>query len=143
MTNRCSECGAPLAEGQACLDLFHALLELEFHQPAYWDAHFFTVSTYMIQHGQYSDEALVWIRGVLRRALDEKLRGEEIRRLAARASGNEQRTWKVTRAAGAPVLPRRAWTVTAADVLAQADSPDAYIAEARRWARSVLEALEG
>lgn len=60
--NTCPECGATWLEDSTCQSVFDEFLVLEYSDPAYGEVHFLTVVCFMIQHGRYSDEALVWIR---------------------------------------------------------------------------------
>jgi len=138
MTNTCTECGARLEPGETCEGMFHALLALEFSDPAFGEVHFLTVACYMIQHGRYSDEGLAWICGMLRRYLEEGLPADEIRRLAGEDAGNERRGWKVTRAPDAPPLPVTRWRVTLADVARGFQDAESYRGLVRDWARETL-----
>lgn len=142
MSETCAECGARLEAGETCEGMFHALLALEFSDPGFGEVHFLTVACYMIQHGRYSDEGLAWIRGMLRRSLEEGLPAEEIRRLAGLDATNEQRRWKVTRAPDAPPLPRVRWRVTIADVARGYQDAESYRGLVRGWARETLAQMD-
>jgi Family of unknown function (DUF5946) len=142
MTNICPECGAQLPGDATCQGIFENFLALEFTDPAYGAVHFLTVSCFMIQHGRYSDEGLAWIKGVLRAALEEGLSPEQIRRMAARDTGNQKRTWKVMRQEGVPPLPRINWSLTIADVDANYQDATGYCAWIEKWARATLEQLK-
>src|SRR4051794_8105676 len=70
----CQECGAPLPDGAECIGHFHALLLLEYEVAADPDAtaggrgqvaHFYAVSSYLLQHPEgmnYTAEALAGVR---------------------------------------------------------------------------------
>jgi hypothetical protein len=57
----CPNCGAHYKNNLNCQSVFNEFLALEFTDPDYGVVHMLTVVCYMIQHGQYTDEALVWI----------------------------------------------------------------------------------
>lgn len=145
----CAECGAKLSAGESCQALFEAFLALEFSDPAFGAVHFLTVACFMIQHGRYSDAALAWIERALCAHLEEGAAVEEIRRQAAQDARQDARTWKVPRQAGEPALPRRAWSMSIAEVAAQflgasgpAD-PARYCALVEQWARATLAEMGG
>ena len=141
MSNRCAECGAVLPAGSTCQALFDEFLTLEFTNPAYGRVHFLTVACFMIQHGRYSDAGLAWIQATLRAYLEQDLTVPQLRRLAARDTGSHTRTWKVTRAADAPPLPKIAWSLTIADVAPTVSDPEAYCAQVTQWARATLREM--
>ncbi len=140
---RCPECGAPLAPGGACVDLFHALLALEGGFP---DApgsilHFYLVASYNLQHPDsvgLSAETLHGLRRNLADALDGRATLEELRRRARRAADGPTR---VRRRPGEPPADwcRGPWPMNVADVLAA--TADTYPALVTAWARSVRAAL--
>jgi hypothetical protein len=123
MSERCAECGAVLSEGSTCQTIFDEFLILEYTNPAYGQVHFLTVACFMIQHGRYSDESLTWMQSMLRAYLDEHLTAQQLYQRAARGTNNTIRTWKVTRLAVAPPLPRVAWSMTIADVAQSMQNP--------------------
>jgi hypothetical protein len=57
----CPNCGARYKNNLNYQSVFNEFLALEFTDPDYGVVHMLTVVCYMIQHGQYTDEALVWI----------------------------------------------------------------------------------
>jgi hypothetical protein len=137
----CPECGAALPAGQTCEDVFYALQALEAEDPAYYAVHLLSVATYMIQHGRYSDEALAWIQKTMRAFLDGGQTAEQIRRAAQRETQQANRTWHVLRPAGAPPLPKIAWTMTVSDVARRQHDAASYNALVREWARVTLRQL--
>jgi hypothetical protein len=137
----CPDCGALLAE-DTCRAIFDEFLVLEFSDPGYGEVHMLTVACFMIQHGLYSDEALVWIAQKLRATLEEGLPAEKIRRQAAREAGPGARTWKVTRQPGARPLPKIAWSMTIVDVAAHYQDAIRYCTAVTRWARSTLQEMQ-
>jgi hypothetical protein len=142
MPDICPECGALLNENESCQSIFDEFLGLEFSDPAYGAVHFLTVACFMIQHGRYSDEALAWIEGQLRAYLYEGAPPEHIRRQAARETSQSMRTWKVSRPAGAPPLPRVAWSMTIADVAGRYRDAESYRDLVRQWAHSTLQEMK-
>jgi hypothetical protein len=145
MPDNCPECGAPVPTGGSCRDLFHNLLLLEAEVPGAPGSiiHFFTVSTYVLQHPDsmnYTAHALNLMRIAHRDALDDRVTIEDLRRRARREFDGPQR---VTRRAGDPevVWRRGGWPMTAADALATA-TLDTYADVVVRWARSVRVVLD-
>ncbi len=100
-----------------------------------------TVACFMIQHGRYSDEALVWIRRQLQAHLDEGVPVAEIRRGAAKETGQQVRTWKVTRRPEDPPMPKVTWSMTIAHVVASYQDAASYCDLVRRWARITLQEM--
>jgi hypothetical protein len=141
MSKRCTECGAVLSEGSTCQTIFEECLDLEYTNPAYGQVHFFTVACFMIQHGRYSDEALTWIQSMLRAALDDQLTAQQLRQRAAQRMNDATRTWKVTRQADAPPLPKIAWSTTIADVTQSIGDPEQYCEHVKRWALATLQQM--
>ncbi len=143
MPTTCPECGAVLNGGATCQEIFDSFLVLEFTDPEYGTVHFLTVACFMIQHGRYSDEGFLWIQQKLHAYLEDGLTSDLIRRLAAQDTGNQDRTWKVTRSASEPQLPRIPWTMTIADVAAgyeeAATSAEATSASAAARYRELIE----
>lgn len=78
-TNTCPGCGAVYQNNLTCESVFDDFLVLEFTDAAYSEVHLLTVACYMIQHGQYSDDALVWIEQRLRDHLEKGIPAEQIR----------------------------------------------------------------
>lgn len=101
-----------------------------------------TVACFMIQHGRYSDEALVWIEQKLRSYLQEGLPVEQIRHQAAREASQNTHTWKVTRQPGAPPMPKIPWSVTIADVASSYQDANSYCELVTQWARSTLHEMK-
>jgi len=142
MSERCSECGALLPEGSTCQSIFDEFLSLEFTNSEYGKVHYLTVTCFMLQHGRYSDEAFIWARSTLRAYLDEQLTAQQIRQRAANKTDNAIRTWKVSRPADAPPLPKVAWSMTIADVASSMQSPERYCAQIEKWAQATLPQAE-
>jgi hypothetical protein len=142
MVDRCPECGAVLSEDTSCQEIFDSFLVLEFSNPEYGQVHMLTVACFMIQHGRYSDEALIWIEQTLRAALEDGVPPERTRQRAASDVGQGKRTWKVTRQPGARLLPKIAWSMTIADVAARYEDAGSYCDLVRQWARSTLSEMK-
>ncbi len=138
MAGRCPECGASLAAETSCQVIFEAFLALEYTFADYARVHMLTVACFMIQHGRYSDEALVGIAGSLRAVLQEGVSAGELRSRTAPVVRSDRREWKVTRRPGDRPLPRVAWSLTIADVAEQYTDPASYCEWVERWARSTL-----
>lgn len=142
MSEICAICGAVLPLGSTCRSIFDEFLNLEFADPAYGQVHYLTVTSFMVQHERYSDEALIWTQAALKRYLDENLSGSQMRQHAAQTANLATRIWKVTRRADAPPLPRVAWTMTIVDVLQSIRDPETYCEQIRLWARTILQQME-
>ncbi len=138
MPDRCPECGALLPKDTTCQAIFDQFLVLEFTDPGYGEVHMLTVACFMIQHGRYSDEALIWIEQQLRANLDEGIPAGQIRRQAAKEANQSRRTWKVTRRPDAPPQAKIGWSVTIADVAANYHDANSYRQWVKRWARATL-----
>lgn len=151
MTARCFECGAPLPDGGSCIDRFHALLLLESEVAA--DAaessdgrgevaHFYAVSSYVLQHPNsmnYTTEALAGLRQSVADHLAGRVTLAELRlriRHAANGAG------RVTRRAGDQVFSRpvQSWPLNVADVIA--GGIKGYGNRVAAWAESILGMLE-
>jgi RimJ/RimL family protein N-acetyltransferase len=140
----CTECGAPVPDGDTCHDNFHALLALEtgvVGGPGGL-AHFYAVASYQLQHPRsmkLTVEALAGLRSAVADALDGTA---GIPALRARARDGAKAAGRVTRREGDPVpaWPVTRWSFTVADVLAGGE--DDYAARVERWAGSVLRDLE-
>lgn len=144
MSDICAECGAPLADGATCRDNFYALLGLEWEVPqgAGTQAHFFAVSSYILQHPDsmnYTAESLEWLREAVRSALAQEITVAGLRAQAAELGGA---AGNVTRRDG-DVVPRWevvTWRMTVADIL-RAGTPG-YGDRVRHWADTVLKDLD-
>ena len=142
MSERCAQCGAVLPEGSTCQTIFDELLSLEYTNPAYGQVHFLTVACFMIQHGRYSDEGLVWIQSTLRAYLEQQLTSRQLRQLAAKGMDGAARRWKVARQPDAPPLPKVAWSMTIADVAQYRRDPEYYCEHVKQWAQATLQQME-
>ena len=142
MPTTCAEYGAVFDEVDTCQSIFDSLLVLEFTDPGYGEVHFLTVACFMIQHGRYSDEALVWIQKILRAYLDGGLTTEQLRRQAGLDASNRTRACKVMHLADAPP-PKTAWSITIVDVAAGYQDAQSYCALVKEWARKTLEEMGG
>src|SRR5262245_15713211 len=103
MKATCPECGAPLPDEVFCIDRFHAMLLLESEvaaDPAEWSggrgevAHFYAVSSYVLQHPDsmnYSAEALVGLRQSVADRLAGRVTLAELRHRVRRAANGAGR----------------------------------------------------
>jgi hypothetical protein len=151
MAASCCECGAPLIDGGACIDHFHALLLLENEVAA--DpvatsggrglvAHFYAVSTYVLQHPEgmkYKAEALADVRRGLADHLAGKVTLAEQQLRVRRAVNGAVR---ITRRAGDEVVrwPVASWPLTVVDMIA--GGVEDYCDRVAVWAESVIETLD-
>ncbi len=138
MVELCPECGAGWSGDENCQAVFDQFLALEFSDLGYGQVHFLTVACYMIQHGQYSDEALVWIKEQLRAYLEDNLPIEEIRRSSTEKVSSQHRDWKVTRSEEAPPAEKVNWSMTIMDVARNYQDAPSYRGLIRQWAEATL-----
>jgi hypothetical protein len=138
----CQECGASLHDASDCQTIFDSLLVLEFSNPAFGEVHMLTVACFMIQHGRYSDEGLIWIEKQLRAYLEAGISPLHIRRQAAREVSQTVRNWKISRQPGARELPKINWSMHIADVSAKYQDAATYCELVRQWARITLAEMK-
>lgn len=138
MPGTCPECGASLATEASCQEIFEAFLALEFTNPEYGRVHMLTVACFMIQHGRYSDEALLGIAVTLCANLEEGVSADLLRAGTAPVVRSDRRGWKITRRPGDRPLPRVAWSLTIADGATYYADPASYCEWVQGWARAVL-----
>lgn len=142
MPNSCPECGAVLSKDSSCQTIFDSFLVLEFTVPGYGDVHFLTVACFMIQHGRYSDEALIWVEKRLRANLEDGISAEQIRKQASNETDQSNRTWKITRQPGALFLPKIAWSMTIANIASSYLDSKSYCDLVKQLARSLLAEMK-
>lgn len=140
--NQCPECGAAYQDGLTCESVFNEFLVLEFTDAGYGLVHMLTVACYMIQHGRYSDEGLVWIENRLREYLEKGIPTEQIRRQAAQEAAQDRRNWKVTRRPGDPPQAKIPWSMSILDVAAQYQDAESYRRLVRQWAETTLAEMQ-
>lgn len=141
-TNQCPECGAAYQDDLTCESVFNEFLALEFTGAEYGAVHMLTVACFMIQHGRYSDEGLVWIKQRLHEALEKAIPQEQIRRQAATEIGQDRRSWKVTRRPGDPPQAKIPWSMSILDVAAQYRDAESYRRLVRQWAATTLAEMQ-
>jgi len=100
-----------------------------------------SVACFMIQHGRYSDEALVWIEQKLRAYLQEGVPPEMIRRQTSFQASQSVRNWKVTRQPGTKPLPKIKWSMTIADIASQYQDASSYRDLVTQWAHTTLREM--
>jgi hypothetical protein len=136
--DQCPICGARWDEGMTCRSIFETFLALEYEDPGYGEVHSLTVTSYMVQHHQYGEEALNWAEKALHRYLQS---GTSFN-LSARGITEGKRDWKVTRQPDDPPLALINWTMTIADVYRQYHDAHSYRDLILQWARTVLEEMQ-
>jgi len=141
-TNTCPGCGAVYQNNLTCESVFDDFLVLEFTDAAYSEVHLLTVACYMIQHGQYSDDALVWIEQRLRDHLEKGIPAEQIRQEAAKETGQGRRAWRVARRKEDKPQARMPWSMTILDVALQYQDADSYRNLVRQWACVTLAEMQ-
>jgi hypothetical protein len=139
MTTTCPECGAVWPTDEAnCETTFGEYLALDFYNPDYGAVHFLNVSTFMLQHGRYSEAGLAWVVPTMRAYLAGEIDAARIRQQSGAGLQQGQRQWKVTRRPTDPPQRRVAWSMTLADVAAQVTDAASYRAAMTAWAQAAV-----
>lgn len=142
MNTHCAECGAQLAEGSSCADLFHQMLYWENEEPARGEVHHLMVLCYHLQHPSlYSAEGLAVSRRLLADFVERGLNPAEVRLQNRNAVDSGQRDWSITARPGNQGAYEKpiAWSMTAADVVD--GGADAYLYNVRAWAEEAFRDL--
>ena len=143
----CNSCGAVHTDAMTCQDDFYQMLyweqELMAEGMNLMEVHFLMVACYHMQHPHlYSSETLTSIRHNVSEYLQGRLSVDQIRHKTSEVARSDRRKHKITGHDGnhggyaTPV----AWTMRAMDVVAA--GRDQYVTSVRRWAKSVIAALE-
>ena len=143
----CTSCWAVHTVAMTCQDDFYQMLyweqELMAEGMNLMDVHFLMVACYHMQHPHlYSSETLIEIRRNVAEFLKGRRNIDDIRRKTGEAARSDRRKHKITGYDGnhggyaTPVQ----WTMRAMDVVAA--GKDQYVVSVRRWAKSVIAALE-
>jgi Family of unknown function (DUF5946) len=146
----CAECGATLPDGGECIDNFHALLLLEYDVTALPTessegrgelAHFYAVSSYVLQHPNsmnYTKEALGGARQNISDVLAGRMTLSMIRhQVRLKVNGSS----RVVRREGDAVVcwPIKQWPIKIDDVIA--GGIEGYCLRVTAWAESVVKTL--
>lgn len=138
----CPHCGDTHAGNTTCQDDFYQMLFWESEDPTRGEVHHLMVLCYHLQHPHmYSPDGLRASLGLLVRFVADGALPQQVRAENRDRVDSGKRTWKVTSRPGQEGAYRNvpAWTMTAADVVA--GGADAYCANVRAWAQSMVEAL--
>jgi len=138
MANICPQCGATLGYESSCQTIFDSFLVLEYSKPEYGAVHLYTVGSYFIQHGLYSQEALIWIEQLLRGSLKVGVPSRYMLQQMGKAADDSTRTWKVLRKLNAPPQAKIAWSMTIADVASNYHDAKSYCDLVRMWAHATF-----
>lgn len=143
MSDLCPECSAALPPSGSCRDNCHSLLALEWNlqDAAGGIAHFYAVSSYVLQHPDsmnYTTESLSWLRSAVASALAGTASVDDLRQSARR---HGKPSGRVTRRPGDPVKrwAVRQWHTRVTDVLG--GGVDGSCQRVEDWARSVIDDL--
>lgn len=143
MPDHCAACGAMLAEGLTCQELHDSFLVFELANAIPHSVHFLMVTCFLIQHGRYSDEALVWARSQLQAHLAEQTTEQQLlHQLKNAGNSGSKRTWKFDRAADAPPLPKITWSMTIVDVAQNMPDAASYCTQVKQWAQHTLQEMK-
>jgi hypothetical protein len=140
--SKCPDCGAILPNGLTCRSVFDEFIALELTDPEFGAVHLLTVACYMIQHGGYTDEALIWIEGKLRDYLEKGIPTEQIRQKAQKETPQDRRKWKVSRRSGDPPQVKIPWSMTIVAVATNYHNAESYRELIKQWARTTLEEMK-
>jgi hypothetical protein len=146
--NICPYCGAVHPDATTCEDDFHQFLyweqELMEAGNILMETHFLMVAAYHMQHPHiYSSEALAGIRTNVARYLAGDASLDELRSETRETARSDKRKTTVTAREGnhgAYATPVE-WTMHAVDVVTA--GKDQYVVSIRRWAESIITALDG
>ncbi len=145
MSEQCPQCGAPLLAGSTCQTIHEELLSFESLNAVPHSIHFLHVTSFLVQHERYSDEALVWAKSMLHAHLDETMTEQQLLeqlRTAGKDRGSHVRTWKFNRAPDAPPLPKIRWSMTIVDVTRQMENDaERYGELIKQWAQATLQQM--
>jgi len=138
----CSCCGAKYLNGMTCEEVFHQMLSLEFSDPNFGEVHFLTVACYMVQDGQYSPPALLWVEQKIGEYLKDGLAASQKLRLSARQVDGKQRNWQVLRQPDEPQQDFIPWSTTIQQVFQSYQDPSGYCRAVRHWAEVTLKEMQ-
>ncbi len=136
MSFTCPRCGAVFPSDETCQDRFNASQLKEIEQPAYYAVHHLSVPCYMLQHNVYSREGWLEVRKLLSKFVNDGWTPAMARRQNRVIADSGHRTWSFTRGAKLPGVEQIVWNYTIADV--RLDTAEAYCADVRHWAASIL-----
>lgn len=142
MPYQCPECGAILTDENSCQTMFDSMLFLEYTKPDYGAVHLFTVGCYFIQHGLYSQEALIWIEHLLRDSVKVGLPSRYMLQQMGKATLDYSRTWKVLHQPSEPAQPKITWSMTIADVATSYHDAASYCDLVRMWAHTTFYEMQ-
>jgi DNA-binding NtrC family response regulator len=100
-----------------------------------------TVACYMIQHDQYSNEALIWMKQRLYDYLEKGTPAEQIRKQVAQELGQEKRNWKITSQKVESQRSKTPWSMTIMDVATQHHDAESYRNCIEKWAATILKEM--
>jgi len=140
--NHCPECGAKIIDRRDCENSFTQFLDLEFSNPDFGKVHFLTVSCYMIQHGKFSNEGLIWIEQKLQDFFIKNITPEMIRIQSAKDLGQKLRTWKITRSLVQTKQVDVAWSMTITDIIGKFTNAEEYCDQITQWAQATLSDMQ-
>lgn len=143
MSAQCPQCGALPPAESTCQEIHEELLSFESLNAVPHSIHFLHVTSFLVQHERYSDEALAWAKSMLRVHLDERMTEQQLLeqlRTAGKDRGSQARTWKFNRAPDASPLPKISWSMTIVDVVRQMENDAGRYGElVKQWARATLQ----
>lgn len=125
--------------------LHEELLSFESLNAVPHSIHFLHVTSFLVQHERYSDEALAWAQSLLRVHLDKTMTEQQMLehlRAAGKDGGSHARTWKFNRAPDASPLPKIRRSMTIVDVVRQMENDAGrYGKLVKQWARATLQQM--
>lgn len=137
MHTTCPKCGAALPPGETCRERFEVCLALEFEHPATYGAvHYFSVTSYMLQHNEYARQAWLETRAGLATVIRDGLSPANLRRKIRGKMDSGKRQFRITRGEKIAEVEAIQWGRSIADV--RLDDPGVYNADVKQWAVQVL-----
>jgi hypothetical protein len=148
-TSACPECGSALPEAGSCQEYLHELLFLESQVPGApgEEPHFLAVASFNLQHpSTFLPSVLMGLRQTVADVLAGRATMDDARRRARHGARGSTRVRRradtVLSSSDQRVLQAwpTSWPLTVVDVCRV--PPDRYVESVRRWATSIIEALD-
>ena len=135
--SKCPKCSAEYQADDDCRSRFEQCLALEYENPtAFGAVHHLTVTCYMLQHNEYSHQAWLDAREMLRQFVVDGVAPAVMRKRNQDKLRGAKRRTSITKGARVPKFDAITWTRTIADV--RLNDAEDYCADVKQWAAAVL-----